>query len=92
MIKNEKCVSNNGQTYHRKCREEFSELVEQCYCNTPLMGHEPISPHDAATLSVDVRAQGKFNPNASAPHHCTAQTCQRSQHEASWHSTDTLTC
>lgn len=86
MIKTGKCVSNNDQTHHRKCREEFSELVEQCYCNTPLMGLKPISPHDAATHSVDVTAQGKLNPNTSAPHHCTAQTCQESQHGASWHS------
>lgn len=91
MIKNEKCVSNNDQTYHRKCREEFSELVEQCYCNTPLMGLEPISPHDAATLSVDVRAQGKFNPNASAPHHCT-DVPEKSTWGQLAQLTDTLTC
>lgn len=92
MIKNEKCVSNNDQTYHRKCREEFSELVEQCYCNTPLMGLEPISPHDAATLSVDVRAQGKFNQRLCTTSLHSTDVPEKSTWGQLAQLTDTLTC
>lgn len=57
-------------------------------------GIQVVSLHDTVMHSVDITAQGRFNPDTSVPHHCTAQTRRRSQGGASWHSTewkDTLT-
>lgn len=86
ITKTKSITANVGKRSHSWWRTVDSSVTEYHYCDILGVGLKPVSLCDTAMHSVAITARGRFNPDTSALHHCTAQTCERSQCGASWHS------